>query len=130
LSVEPMTKKKIVFNLENALLKDAPLKIELYKWELEEHIQEYFDSKKEDRDKYFIAITEHTNDVAMLLIDDKNRLHINEQAREKLKKIWKNNYERNMKILIPQIAQDLFDGYIFSTGVKEVKEIKRSWRAK
>lgn len=123
-----MTKKKIATNLENALLKDAPLKIELYKWELEEHIQEYFESRKQDKDKYFIAITEHTNDVAMLLIDDKNRLHINEEAKEKLKKIWNGNYERNMKILIPQIAQNLFDGYIFATGVKEVKAIKRNWR--
>jgi hypothetical protein len=123
-----MTKKKIALNLEKALLKDAPLELELYKWELEEHVRDYFDSKKQDKDKYFIAITENKNDVAMLLIDDKNNLHINERAREELKKIWDKSYERNMKILIPQMAQDLFDGYVFISGIKEVKGIKRSWQ--
>jgi hypothetical protein len=123
-----MTKEKIALNLENALLKDAPLEIELYKWELEEHVQEYFASKKEDKDKYFIAITEHTNDVAMLLIDDKNHLYINEKAREELKKIWHKSYKRNMKILIPQMAQNLFDGYVFISGIKEAKGIKFSWK--
>lgn len=123
-----MTKKKIAANLENALLKDAPLKIELYKWELEEHVQYYFDSKKQDKDKYFVAITENKNDVAMLLIDERNNLHINEQAREKLKKIWDDQYEPNIKILIPQMAQDLFDGYVFISGIKEVKGMKRGWQ--
>lgn len=123
-----MTKKKIAKNLENVLLKDAPLELELYKWELEEHVQDYFDSKKQDKDKYFLAITENKNDVAMLLIDDKNNLHINERAREELKKIWDNQYEPNMKILIPQMAQDLFDGYVFISGIKEAKGIKRTWQ--
>jgi hypothetical protein len=28
-----------------------------------------------------------------------------------------------------QIAQELYDGYVFITGVKEAKEVKRSWKA-
>ncbi|MGL5833371.1 MAG: hypothetical protein ACRC1Z_09085 [Waterburya sp.] len=121
-----MTKKKIINNLEKALLEDGHLELKLYQWELEEHVPEYFASKKQDQDKYFIAITEHTNDVAMLLIDDQNRLHINEQAKTKLKQYWKKSYNQNVKKLIPQIAQNLFNGYIFATGIKEVK---RSWQA-
>ena len=124
-----MTKKKIINNLEKALLKDGHLELKLYQWELEEHVPEYLASKKKDKDKYFIAITEHTNDVAMLLIDDENRLHINEEARTKLKQFWKKSYDQNFKKLIPQIAQNLHDGYIFATGVKEVKEVKRSWQS-
>lgn len=124
-----MTKKKIINNLEKALLKDGHLELKLYQWELEENVPEYLASKKKDKDKYFIVITEHTNDVAMLLIDAQNRLHINEQARTKLKHYWKKNYDHNLEKLIPQIAQDLHDGYIFMTGVKEAKELKRSWKA-
>jgi hypothetical protein len=123
-----MTRKKIIANLEKALLQDGHLELKLYQWELEEHVPEYLASKKKDKDKYFIAITEHTNDVAMLLIDDKNRLHINEQARTKLKQFWQNNYVQNLQKLIPQIAQELDDGYVFITGVKEAKSVKRSWR--
>lgn len=124
-----MTKKKIIENLEKALLQDGHLSLKLYQWELEEQVPEYLASKKEDRDKYFIAITENTNDVAMLLIDEKNRLHINEQARTRLKQFWKKNYVQNLQILIPQMAQELHDGYVFITGVKEAKSAKRSWKA-
>jgi hypothetical protein len=63
------------------------------------------------------------------LIDDKNRLHINEQARTKLKQSWKKNYVQNLQKLIPQIAQELHDGYIFRIGVKEAIAVKRSWKA-
>jgi hypothetical protein len=66
--------------------------------------------------------------VAMLLIDDKNRLHINEQARTKLKQFWKKSYVQNLQKLIPQIAQELHDGYVFIIGVKEAKAVKRSWK--
>jgi hypothetical protein len=124
-----MTRKKIIDNLEKALLQDGHLELKLYQWELEEHVPEYLASKKKDKDKYFIAVTEHTNDVAMLLIDDKNRLYINEQARTKLKQFWKKSYVQNLQKLIPQIAQELHDGYVFITGVKEAKEVKRSWKA-
>jgi hypothetical protein len=33
------------------------------------HVDEYLLSKKEDKDEHFFAVTEHSNDVAMLLID-------------------------------------------------------------
>ena len=37
--------------------------------------------KRADRDYFFFAITEHTNEVAMLLIDQVDNVHINEEAR-------------------------------------------------
>ena len=86
---------------------------------LEEHVGEYLKSKKEDKDDYFFAVTEHTNDVAMLLIDKKNKVHINEKARAMLKKYWKGPvYGYNLKILIPQMAEQLSMGYLFVSGVK------------
>jgi hypothetical protein len=37
----------------------------------------------------------------MLLIDDKNHLHINEEARETLKKIWNSNKEAKHENINP-----------------------------
>ena len=54
----------------------------------------------------------------MLLIDGKNRLHINEAARAKLKQLWREAYQHNLELLIPQMADKLNAGYLFTTGVK------------
>ena len=56
-------------NLKKALLEDGPMAQALFEYELEEHVEEYLQSKRTDGDKYFFAVTEDTNDVAMLLID-------------------------------------------------------------
>ena len=62
-----MSKKTIAANLKRVLLDDAPFAMALFDYELREHIAEYLESKRVDHDRYFFAITEHTNDVAMLL---------------------------------------------------------------
>ena len=114
-----MSKKIIEKNLAKALLEDGEMAYALFEFELEEHIDEYLKSKKEDEDDYFFAVTEHTNDVAMLLIDKKDKVHINEKARAILKKYWnKSVYKHNMQILIPQMAEQLSKGYLFVSGVK------------
>jgi len=114
-----MNKKAIEKNLINALLNDGVMEYALFEFELEEHIDEYLKSKKEDGDDYFFAVTEHTNNVAMLLIDKKNKIHINEKARAMLKKYWKGSvYELNLKILIPQMVEQLSKGFLFVTSVK------------
>ena len=114
-----MSKKTIEKNLVKALLNDGEMAYALFQYELEEHVDEYIKSKQEDKDDYFFAVTEHTNDVAMLLIDRKNKVYVNEKARTVLKKYWKGSvYEYNLKILIPQMAEQLGKGYLFVTGVK------------
>ncbi len=113
-----MSKKTIEKNLIKALLNDGAMSDALFEYELEEHIDEYLKSKEEDNDDYFFAVTEHTNDVAMLLIDQKNKVHINEQARAVLKKYWDTSYERNMKIMIPHMVDELSRGFLSITGVK------------
>ena len=115
-----MGKKAIERNLRKALLGDGPLAQPLFEYELEEHIAEYLHSKLDDNDKYFIAVTEHTNDVAMLLIDESNQVHINENARAMLKRLWRNAYRDNLQHLIPDMAQQLAAGYLWAAGVKEM----------
>ena len=72
-----MSKKSIEKSLRKALLDDGPLVRALFEYELEEHVDAYARSKQTDGDKYFFAVTEHSNDVAMLLIDEGDQLHVN-----------------------------------------------------
>ena len=113
-----MSKKNIERNLKKALLDDGPLVQALFKYELEEHVEEYVKSRQEDSDVFFFAITEHSNDVAMLLIDENDKLHINEDARTMLEKLWRDAYKLNIKRLLPDIAGQLHEGYLFTAGVK------------
>lgn len=113
-----MRKKTIEKNLRKALLENGPLAQALFEYELEEHIGEYIQSKRADGDKYFFAITEHTNDVAMLLVDKDDNVHINEEARALLKKLWQDAYKKNLQMLIPGMAKELDAGYLYGAGVK------------
>lgn len=113
-----MGKKTVENNLKRALLDEGPLSEALFKYELEEHTDAYKQSKREDGDKYFFAVTEHTNDVAMLLIDEHDMVHINEDARTLLRRLWRDAYRKNLQVLIPQMAEELDAGYIFVAGVK------------
>jgi len=109
--------------LVRALLDDGAMSKPLFEEELQDQIDEFLKSKKEDRDDYFFAITERDNLVAMLLIDGDDKVHVNEDARTVLKTYWqKSVYEHNMLILIPQMVDELSEGYYFVTGVKVKKE--------
>jgi hypothetical protein len=113
-----MSRKSIEKNLRKALLDDGPLARALFEYELEEHVDEYARSKQMDGDKYFFAVTEHSHDVAMLLIDAGDQLHVNEDARALLKKLWRDAYRKNLEVLIPQMVEELKAGYLFTAGVK------------
>jgi len=121
-----MSKRSIEKNLTKALLNNGKLEKALFDYELAEHVDEYLLSKKQDNDKYFFAVTEHTNDVAMLLIDENDVVHINEMARQRLQTLWRDAYSENMKNLIPDMAAELDAGFLYSAGVKEVENSKPS----
>ena len=73
-----------------------------------------------DKDDFLIVVTEHSGDVAMLLIDKKGQLFINEEGRKHLRRKWKSPgvYTNNMLLFIPQMAQQLHGGEIWVMGVK------------
>ena len=84
-----MSKKMINRNLENALIHNREMVLSLYEYELKELISEFKESLKKDNDDYIFAVTEHDNDVAMVLIDKQGKIYINEDARNKLKTLWR-----------------------------------------
>jgi hypothetical protein len=119
-------KKAIATNLRRVLLDGAPFALALFDYELREHIAEYLASKHADNDRYFFAITEHTNDVAMLLIDEQDTIYINEDARAKLRSLWGDAYQHNIELLLPKMVQDLNRGYLSSTGVQIAESGQRA----
>lgn len=120
---KPKTRRKVIErNLKRALLEDGPLVEALYEYELAEHVEEYRLSKRTDGDDYLLAVTEHANDVAMLLIDEHDVLHVNEDARAMLKRLWRDAYMHNLHLLIPDMARGLDAGYLYAAGIKAVSE--------
>ena len=115
-----MTAKRIEKLLKQALIHDGEMKHELYEYELEEHLYEWKLSMAKDKDDYIFAVTENSGHVAMVLIEKTGEVHINEEARERLKELWPAAYEGNMKKLIPAFTEQLNEGEIPVNGVKIV----------
>jgi molybdopterin-biosynthesis enzyme MoeA-like protein len=114
-----MTAKEIETLLEQALLHDGQMAQALFEFEFEEaDLEELKASLIEDDDDFLFAVTENTGDVAMVLIEKSLQVHSNEQAREKLKDFWESAYEHNLKMMIPDFAQQLSAGELPINGVK------------
>jgi hypothetical protein len=120
-----MPKKSTKKWLEQALLHDGEMCQELYEFELEEMLDDLKSSMAEDKDDFIFAVTENRGDVAMVLIEKSGKVHINEQARERLKALWPAAYESNLKKLIPAFAALLSGGEIPVNGVKIVSSFER-----
>ena len=109
--------------LVRALLDDGAMSKPLFEEELQDQIDEFLKSKKEDGDDFIFAITERDNQVAMLLIDRVDKVHVNEEARAELQTFGqKTVYEDNILMLLPQMVDELDEGYYFVTGVKAQKD--------
>jgi len=105
--------------LVRALLDDGAMSKALFEDELQDQIDEFLKSKREDQDDFFFAVTESDKQVAMLLIDRDDKVHVNEDARAVLKTFWqKSVYDDNILMLLPQMVDELSEGYYFVTGVK------------
>ena len=111
--------------MRRALIEDANMSYALYKYELEEHIAYWKKGMRRDGDEFLFVVTEHSGDVAMLLITEEYELFINELAREKLRHLWHNEgaYKHNMSIMLPRIAEQLEGGHLWVTGVKTMPEL-------
>ncbi|NJR53030.1 MAG: hypothetical protein HC780_29205 [Leptolyngbyaceae cyanobacterium CSU_1_3] len=124
-----MMSKKIESLLRKALLDDGEMAYSLYEYELEEHIDYWYDGLKADRDDFVFVVTENSGHVAMVLIMPDKTVLVNEAARAKLIEFWQNNYSINLNRLIPTMADELANNSLFVNGVKTVdhKPAKRVW---
>lgn len=126
-----MSAKKIEKLLEQALLHDGEMAYSLYEFEFEEEdLEKLKASMIHDNDDILFSVTENTGRVAMVLIEKSGQVHVNEQAREKLKEFWQSFYEYNLKMLIPSFADQLSAGELPINGVKIVptSKLRHLWR--
>ena len=123
-----MKKRKIANTLRKALLEDGKMERALYEYELEEHLDYWYEGLKSDREQFVFAVTENSGDVAMVLITPGKTIYVNEEAREKLSEFWIKAYKDNINQLLPMMAENLANDIISVTGVKMVSpNQKRRW---
>jgi uncharacterized membrane protein YheB (UPF0754 family) len=116
-----MSARRVAKLLRQALLHDGEMQRALYDHELAGVVKELKDSLAQDNDDYIFTVTENRGHVAMVLIEKTGQVHINEQAREKLKAFWPTAYKRNIKMFIPAFAEQLEAGELPINGVKTAK---------
>lgn len=123
-----MKRKKIANTLRKALLEDGKMERALYEYELEEHLDYWYEGLQSDREQFVFAVTENSGDVAMVLITPDKTIYVNEEAREKLSEFWIKAYKDNINQLLPMMAENLANDIISVTGVKMVSpNQKRHW---
>ncbi len=118
-----LARKRIEHLLRKALLNDGEMVYELYEYELEENYDYWIASMKRDNNNFILTVTEHSNDVAMALVDKDDGLFVNEEARDKLKELWLDQYTNNIEKLIPLWAIELTAGSIPLMGVNFVDDL-------
>ena len=116
--------KEIKKILERDLIDNGEMSYGLYEYELEERIEYFKASIREDNDDFLFSVTVNrhieTNQyvTAMVLVEKSGAVHINEAAREFLQNAWKHNYLANIKRLIPDFAKQLRNNELPINGVK------------
>lgn len=113
-----MAQKPTIFQtLHKALLEDGEMHRGLYEFDMEEHIAFWAEGMKKDKNDLVFVVNENDAHVAMVLITKDEKLFINEEARAYLQKIWKKQYEKNIKMLLPGMVAELNDGAFPIHGV-------------
>ena len=117
-----MKVKQIEKLLKQALLQNGTMEYALYEHELEEVIDDLKLSMQRDKDDYIFTVTENRGHVSMAMVNKSGEIYINEVARDRLKSLWLKEYENNMRIFIPDFAQQLAKDELPIHGVKTVDQ--------
>jgi hypothetical protein len=110
-------RKALERQIRNVFLNDEIFSIEAFVEILEAEIDELSESKWIDEEDYIFAVAELRGHLGMVLIDQADEVYANEDARAMLKKLWPAAYEKNIIRLIPDMAEDLIGGDLFTMGV-------------
>ena len=100
-------KTQITNCLYNALILEGEMKYDLYEYEIEDLLPIWQEELKTDPKEYIFVVTVNVDDVAMVLLTKKGEIFINEEARNKLKIIWKSHYTNSIKSIIPSMVKKL-----------------------
>ena len=91
---------------------------DLYREEMDNWLDEFVEDKRKTDDPILIAICEDKGLFAVILVDETDQIHINKHAIRALKKYWSWSYRRCVEKIIPDIARELLDGYMYQTSTE------------
>lgn len=91
--------KQIARHLEQVLLGDKGMDRRLYEIRLEELVDDMVVYLAEGNEDFIFALAEDEWDVAMLLIESNGQTSVNERARDRLRELWTDAYERNSQLI-------------------------------
>ena len=91
---------------------------DLYREDMEQWLDEFTEDREKSGDPILLAISEYKGLFAVILVDEKNQIHINKHAIKALRNYWAWNYRRCVEKIIPDIAQILNDGNMYQTSTK------------
>jgi hypothetical protein len=122
-----MGTREISSALRKALLKgENNMSLALYQDKMVKHLDEWYEGLKDDREDLLFVITEMAGEIAMVVIEKNRNIYVNEESKEYLSKIWTKNYTKNIKFLIPMMADHINEAVFSITGVSIIKTPKRS----
>lgn len=93
--------------LRKALLEEGKLSYDLYEFEMEYFVDDWYEEMDYDKDDFILIIDENEGDVAIVLISKEEELLINEEAMNRLKLLWSENYVKNINDFMPFFLEQL-----------------------
>ncbi|MBI3231458.1 MAG: hypothetical protein HYZ51_00015 [Candidatus Doudnabacteria bacterium] len=102
-------KAQITSCLYNALILDEKMEYRLYEYEIEDLLPIWKEELITDPKEFIFVVTVNMGDVAMVLLTKNGEIFINEDARDKLKAIWKKHYTNSIKTLLPTMVKKLMN---------------------
>jgi hypothetical protein len=110
--------KKIEKLLRQALLNNGKMEYALFEFELEEHIDYWYEGLIRDGEELVFVVTQNRGHVAMVLITKNKDIYVNENAREQLVLSWNKAYTKNIELILLGMAKELANDILAVTGVK------------
>ena len=117
-----MTESEIKTALDGAFLRGTPLSIDLYVEVLAGHEAALKASLDADADDALLCVLADDGDVAMLLVDWRGTIHRNEDALERVKAMWRDNFEVNVERLLPVFVEFISQNNLGVAGIKWIPE--------
>lgn len=118
----PMTESEISASLEGAFLRGTPLSNDLYVEVLAGHEGALKASLDADADDALLCVLADDGDVAMLLVDWTGIVYRNEEALERVKAMWRDNFEVNVQKLVPIFVEFISQNNLGVAGIKWIPE--------
>ncbi len=117
-----MTESEIKAALEGAFLRAEPLSNDLYVEVLAGHEAALKASLDADADDALLCVLADDGDVAMLLVDWSGIVHRNEEALERVKAMWRDNFAVNVERLLPTFVEFISQNNLGVAGIKWIPE--------